>query len=181
MKRLVLLVIVGGLLVSGCDLAMLQKMDVLAISENVGLLTQTVDGFQNVMVEYGKVNEEKAEEIGKINEKIDGYQETLVSAKEVFDEAPSVIEGVIAANQMTASVNPYAGVIDAVLKVIAGAGVLSTGVVARKVVKVGKEKKVLDNKYKAGKRGLERLRIAHPDMYEESYGLIGEERTKLGV
>lgn len=179
----VLVVVTLLFLSSGCY-ELIATNDKDAITTGMSALMIRVDEFQNVFREASAADLINAEETRKRNEQIDEIQEVVIAANQAIIEAPNLIEGAIAANQVTAPVNPYAGLIDAVLKIIAGtgtAGVVGLGV---KVVKDSSAKKksdddaaVVKSKYKAANRANEKLRIKHPEIAEEHYDLVAKERV----
>lgn len=190
MKNLMLVLIVlgGGLFSSGCEEMFLNRGDLNTVNSNIKLLSEQVDAGQVLMTEVAKVTGLSVEKTEAINEKIDEYQPILVEAANKVAEAPTLIEGMIEANKTSAPINPYAPLIDAVLKIVAGIGTGGTIFGITKVVKTNKEKRgveedkeLLNKKYKAAKRGSERLRIAHPELAGESFTMVGEERVKVGI
>ena len=100
---------------------------------------------------------------------------------EAIKDAPNIIEAAIGANQASAPVNPYAPIINAVLKIIAGTGVISTVLGIKKVVAIGKENSTNKAKLKATNVANEFLRLAHPEIAKEHYELVGDKRTEAGV
>lgn len=178
----ILIVIILLLPVSGCyELIVTTNKDVMTTGMDALMLR--VDEFQNVFKEAAAADLINAEETKKRNKRIDKIQEVIVAANEAIKEAPTLIEGVIAANQASAPVNPYAGVIDAVLKIIAGTAVVGGSAATVKIVRDGREKKELvgdvlavESKYKATNRANEKLRMAHPEIAVEHYELVGKEK-----
>lgn len=186
MKRLLLIsIVVLGLLlpVSGCyELIATTNKD--AITTGMEALMVRVDEFQNVFKEAAAADLIDAEETKKRNEQIDEIQEFVVVANEAIKESPTLIEAAIKTNQVTAPVNPYAGVIDAVLKIIAGTGVVGATGLGVKVIKdvktrreLVKDKAVVENKYKATNRANEKIRMEHPEIAKAHYELVGKEKA----
>lgn len=183
----ILAVIILMLLASGCY-ELIASGDKATITTSVSALMVSVDEFQNVFEEAAAANLMNAEETKKRNDQIDKIQEVVVAANTAIKESPTLIEGVIKANQASAPVNPYAGVIDAVLKIIAGTGVLGGTAAVVKIVKDGKARNgltqdlvVVKDKYKATNRANEKLRIQHPEIAREHYELVGAERSGRNV
>lgn len=183
----ILVVIVLMLPIAGCFEVMTTENKNKLTAGVDGLITK-VDEFQVVLTEVAKTDLLDAEETQKRNATIDEIQKAVVLANEAIKESPTLIEGVIKANQVTAPVNPYAGIIDAVLKIIVGAGVAGTAGMGIKAAKTAKEKKeVEDNntylgaKYSAFKKAADLFRIKHPEVAKDHYAIVGEERAKAGV
>lgn len=188
MRILIEILIIAAFLLptSGCLEELIGGKDMLA--SNVDTLMVKVDELQVVYGEVAKTNIINVKETRKRNAAIDEIQEMIVSANEAIKESPTLIEGIIKANQVTAPLNPYAGVIDAVLKVIVGAGVVGTAGMGLKAAKTSKEKKKVENdrdnfdkKYSAFKRASDRFRLKHPESAEDHFKLVGEERVKVGI
>ena len=190
MKRVTLILVIAICLLlsmSGCY-ELIATADKDAITTGMSELMIRVDEFQEVFKEAAVADLINAKETKKRNNQIDEIQEIVVAANQAIKEAPTLIEGVIAANQTTAPVNPYAGVIDVVLKIIAGTGVLGIAGLGVKVVKDVKTRKelvgdkiIVENKYKATNRANEKLRIAHPEIAEEHWNLVGAEKSSRFV
>lgn len=165
---------------TGC-LEMITVEDKIKLTSSMDDLMTQVDGFQDVFAEAAAADVINAKETRKRNAKIDEIQDVMIAANEAIKEAPSLIEGVIAANQATAPVNPYAGVIDAVLKMVAAAGIVTTGVSVNKIKTTTKEKKTVDAKYKAFKHATDEFRVKHPETAAEHYEMVGKERVSKGI
>jgi hypothetical protein len=163
--------------ICGCEELFLNRGDLTTVNDNVVKMSEMVDGFQNVMTEYGKLNVERAEDIKKINNAIDVYQPIVKEAAEKIAEAPTIIEGAIETNKVTAPVNPYAGIINAVLLAVAGLGTAGTARGIVKVKKVVKEKDKEHSKRKATDLANEVLRLLHPEIATEHYNLVGSARA----
>lgn len=181
----ILITVIVMLPVSGCY-ELIATNDKGIIVTGVEALMIKVDEFQNVFDEAAAADLTNAEETKKRNEQIDEMQEVMVAAKESIEEAPTLIEGVIVANQASVPVNPYAGIIDAVLKIIAGGTVIGGTAAGVRIVKDGRTKKGLvgevatvGSKLKATNRANEKLRMKHPDIAEEHYELVGSERASI--
>jgi len=187
-KVIMVVVVLCVLFSGGCDLAMLQKDDVVKTSNAIEVISQKLDVVQEGMTEWAKATGQNVEKITELNSDIDKYQDTLIDAKKAFDEAPTVIEGAIAANQASAPINPYAGMVDIILKTILGLTTTSTVVAGTVAVNRGKknknlntEKDELTTKYKATNKANEILRVRHPDIAEEHYRLVGDVRSGKDV
>ena len=184
MKIFIAITIVVALMlpVSGCY-ELIASGDKAAITTGMDALMIRVDEFQNVFKEAAAADLIDVEETKKRNDQIDEIQEFVAIANVAIKESPTLIEAAIKTNQMTAQVNPYAGVIDAVLKIIAGSAVVGGTGAAVKIVKDGRARQgliedsiVTENKLKATNRANEKLRMAHPDIAKEHYELVGNER-----
>lgn len=179
----ILIIVIVMLPVSGCY-ELIATNDKGAIVTGVEALMIKVDEFQNVFDEAAAADLINAEETKKRNEQIDEMQEVVVAAKESIEKAPTLIEGAIVANQASAPVNPYAGVIDAVLKIIAGTGTAGVVGLGIKTIADGRTKRGLvgevaavGSKLKATNRANEKLRMKHPDIAQEHWDLVGSERA----
>ena len=168
---------------SGC-IEMMSTGDKKILTSSVDDLILRVDEFQDIFAEAAKVDLIDAKATRRTNEKIDEIQDVMVAVNEAIKESPTLIEGVIAANQVSVPVNPYAGVIDTVLKILAGTAVVGGAGVGVKISKDGKEKKeikvnkaLVERKLRATNRANEKLRMKHPELATEHYELVGRERT----
>ena len=188
MKLWLLSLVLMFVCLTGCEEVFINRGDLTKVHETVGILSTQLDAGQTLMTEIAMVTGKNIEETEAINKKIDEYQPVLVDAADAIAKAPTLIEGAIEANKVSAPVNPYAPIIDAVLKIIVGITATGGTVAVAKTAKIGKENRELKeenienrNKYKAAKRGAEVLRMRHPEVAAESYELVGEERKKLGA
>jgi len=179
----ILIVVVLMLPVSGCY-ELIATGDKATITTGINALMVRVDEFQNVFREAAAADLINVEETRKRNESIDEIQELVVASNEAIKESPTLIEGIIVANQASAPINPYAGVIDAVLKIIAGSAIVGGTAATAKIVKDGGVRKgltkdlvVTKGKLKATNRANEKLRMKHPEIAEEHYELVGKERV----
>ncbi len=186
-KWMILVLIMLLISTSGCYELIATNNKTTIITGIEALMTR-VDEFQDVFSEAAAADLINVEETQKRNESIDKIQKFVVIANEAIKESPTLIEAAIKTNQASSPVNPYAGLIDVVLKIIAGtgtAGVIGLGVKTLKDNKTKKEfvkeNDLVKRKYTAEKRGLERLRIENPGSFEKSYEYVGDIRKALGV
>lgn len=182
-----LTVVILMLSASGCY-ELIATNDKITIVTGIEALMTRVDEFQDVFSEAAAADLINAEETKKRNDGIDEIQKFVVIANEAIKESPTLIEAAIKTNQASAPINPYAGLIDVVLKIIAGTGTVGVVGLGVKTLKDGKTKKELakendlvKRKYTAEKRGLERLRVENPGSFEKSYEYVGDIRKALGV
>lgn len=164
--------VIALLLVAGC---IPTTQQVQTATNRTDALMVVVDKMQeswDVLAEKGIVESKKVE---KLSAELDKAQETLVAVNEAIKEKADegVFEQLIAANQASAPVNPYASMIDVVLKILAGTGILYG---APKIVKTVKERNELANKYSAAKIGMDKFRNENPDKAAELYNDVGEAR-----
>jgi len=169
--------------------------NVVGTQAKMDALTGSVDAYQRSVAELaGQLAKDKlitdktAADIGSINAKIDLIQPVVSNAVTAVleaeysgDKVRDIVTGVSAANQATASVNPYAPLIDAGTKLLIaflGVGTVG-GVYAAK--KNGADAAESKAKYTAHKQGTEELKLAHPDIAAELYSKIGAARTRNGV
>jgi len=194
--RILLSTILAVITLTGCqETLFINKGDLTEVKTGVGLLSDKVDAGQALWTEVAKVTGKNIEETAAINKKIDEYQPMITKAATQLAEAPTLIEGMIEANKTTAPLNPYAGIIDLLLKLLVPPSVVGTGLAVTKAMKNGREKveaenaveriaiekNIVDRKYSAEKKGLEALRMKSPELYEENYALVGALRKELGV
>ena len=120
-------------------------------------------------------------QLDKVDVYVDTAQEAAKEAARVYEEKRSeskiiaAIEGARAANVVSTPVNPYAPLIEAVLGV---AAVVAGGFAYKKQ----KDLTLVGKKYKAHKRGVERI-LCEDDVVKADviYEVISEERKKLGI
>ena len=165
------------LFVSGCDLAMLQNDQLIQTSSTMSLISEKLDVVQQGMTQWAEATGENLDKIAELNSDIDKYQDVIMEAKEKFDEAPTVIEGAIAANQISAPINPYAPYIDLILKTLVGVFGVGGATATTLAVKRGKENREVKNKYDATNKANDILRLYHPEIAMEHYKLIGDVRN----
>lgn len=187
MKNCIVIAVLMMLCAVGCIPTTAQVETATNRTDDLMVVVDKMQETLDVMAEKGIIDSEKVE---KLSDEIDNAQETLVVVNEAIKEKADegVVEQLIAANQASAPVNPYAPMIDVVLKILAGTGVLGVTYGIPKVVKTIKEKNDLNlmaeelaTKYKAMKRGNEKFRIDNPDKANELYKDVGAERSRYSI
>ena len=126
--------------------------------------------------------------LDKVDKYIDVAQAAAKEAARVYEEKRAedgvlaTIEAVRAANLATTPINPYAGIIEAMLGT---AAVLATAYGVKKRSELGQavnDKVIVDKKLKAHERGTEAfMRESDSGVAQELFDIIGTEREKLGV
>lgn len=158
MKKLIVVVF---LLVAGC---------IPASQQEVQTLTNTVNQIVPLVREVVSTSsEETKDKIEVVLGQVEEYNEAVKSS-------PDLGTALIKTNQLSAPVNPYAPVIDIVLKMLFGGAITGGGVGVTKLVKTIREKNVIENKYSAAKVGMDRFRNENPDKAVELYNDVGEAR-----
>lgn len=156
-----LIIVAVFLLVAGC---------IPATQQEVQTLSNTVNQILPLVREaVSASSEDTKDKIEIVLGQVEKYNEAVKSS-------PNLGTALIRTNQVSAPVNPYAPVIDIVLKALFGGavtgGIFGTG----KLVKTIKEKKEINNKYSAAKVGMDKFRNENPDKAAELYNDVGEAR-----
>lgn len=139
-----------------------KKMDELMVS---------VDAYQDIAADlFERMEKDKLiasdtkEEVAEINAKVDELQPVLVDGVTAVleteysgDKLVDIVKGAQAANKATATVNPYAPAIDAILKMILALTVPTAGVGVSLAVKNKKDANKASAKYKAHDQGKEAM------------------------
>ena len=182
-----LIVIVALMLCAGCIPTAAQVEIATNKTDTLMVVVDKMQEAWDALEEKGIVDSEK---VKTLSAELDNAQELLTDVNEAIKSKADegVVQQLIAANQASAPVNPYAPMIDVVLNILAGTGILGVTYGVPKIVKTVKEKNDLNfmaeelaSKYKAMKRGNEKFRIDNPEKANELYNDVKEERARYGI
>jgi len=192
-KRILLLVAVLALMLGGCDEEKLSPQDIQQLATQVEQLADKVDGYQETtgrvmatLQDVGIVDEETMAKIEKVGREIDRVQPQIIEMTKVIQDA-QLDKGDIAnwiaiaqaANQASATYNPYAVPITAGLTLAS----LIFGFYERsQAKKKAAEAEKNGKKYQAAKQGTElTMKTQPPELQKELYENIGKARVAVGV
>ena len=221
MKRLLItFVMLLGLsagAIGGCEI--MTPAAVIESRTQMEKLTESVDAYQDIVVDLtdqlekdNLISAEVVKTLAGVSKKVDELQPLVIDgitavmeAEYSGDKIVDAIIGAKALNKATASVNPYAPVVDYGLEIILGLfGVGATGVALLKskentIIKGDRQVawKVVDKvnteineyavrvdeataKYKAIKQGTEQFKVNNPDKAAELYTNIGNAGMRNG-
>lgn len=173
MKRWTANLVVAAILILGCA-GCLEMTTPAAIETTTGKMDElmiSVDAYQDIatklfdrMEKDELVDKATAEKIDELNAKVDELQPIIVDGVTAVleteysgDKLVDIVTGTLAVNTATAPVNPYAPLIDAILKIILAVTVPTAVVGVNSAVKNAKAANKANAKYKSHDQGKEAM------------------------